>query len=370
MKKKSHYILFFLLPLFGYGQIININDATDPESVMSLPELVENVLIAGDCANVSNFSEQVSGTPVQSTTKSYGFFKRPRNNTSFPFESGVILTSGNAYAAGNDPRPNVQADPNFPNNLPGDADLEAELNNAPTFDATFIKFEFVPTSPDFNFRFLMASEEYDGAFECQYSDGFAFLLRDITSPNYTNLAVLPNGDNVSVTNIHNATNCTPMNPTFFEGYEIGETNYGGRTVVLTASTTVIPNRTYEIKLVVADQGDDAYDSAIFLEAGSFNIGLDLGPDLTIVDGNAPCTGTPHTISTNYPNLSHIWYLDGVEITGETTNILDVSADGTYSVEVVFAAGCTGSDEVAIEFAENPYICLLYTSDAADDVSTV
>jgi len=327
----------------------------DPESIMSLPELVDNVLISGDCANVSNFSEQVSGAPNQSTSKSYGFFKRPRTNTSFPFESGVILTTGNAFQAGNtvDP-PGGPAYPDNPNGLPGDADLEAALGQTNTNDATFIKFEFVPTSPDFNFRFLMASEEYDGGTECQFADSFAFLLKDVTSPNYQNLAVLPDGTPVSVFNINNAPGCTANVP-FFEGYDLGDTNYGGRTVVLTASATVIPNRTYEIKLVVADQGDSAWDSAIFLEAGSFNIGLDLGPDLTIADNNAPCTGTPHSLSTNYPNLTHIWYLDGTEIMGETTNILNVTADGTYSVEVVLAAGCTGSDEIIIEFAENPII---------------
>ncbi len=322
---------------------------------MSLPELVENVLITGDCANVSSFSEQVSGAPNQSTTKSYGFFKRPGTNTTFPFESGIILTTGNAFQAGNtvDP-PGGPAYPDNPNGLPGDSDLEAALGQTNTNDATFIKFEFVPTSPDFNFRFIMASEEYDGGTECQFADSFAFLLKDVTSPNYQNLAVLPDGTPVSVFNINNASGCAANVP-FFEGYDLGDTNYGGRTVVLTASATVIPNRTYEIKLVVADQGDSAWDSAIFLEAGSFNIGLDLGPDLTIADNNAPCTGVPYSLSTNYPNLTHTWYLDGTQIMGETTNILDVSADGTYSVEVLLAAGCTGADEIIIEFAENPVI---------------
>ena len=54
---------------------------------------------------------------------------------------------------------------------------------------------------------------------------------------------------------------------------------------LTASSAVTPGVTYEIKLVVADQGDNAWDSAIFIEGGSFNIGGDLGVDRLIVDGN-------------------------------------------------------------------------------------
>src|SRR5690606_40896556 len=65
----------------------------------------------------------------------------------------------------------------------------------------------------------------------------------------------------------------PANVNLFEGYNLPHTNYGGQTKVLTASATVVPFQAYEIKLVVADQGDYAWDSAIFIEAGSFNIGL-------------------------------------------------------------------------------------------------
>ena len=51
----------------------------------------------------------------------------------------------------------------------------------------------------------MASDEYDGRYECYFADGFAFLLREEGTSTYTNLAVLPDGITpVSITNINQA----------------------------------------------------------------------------------------------------------------------------------------------------------------------
>lgn len=359
MKKINLYFLI-LISFYAYksnGQIIQINDPNTTESGFSLQELVENVLIASDCATVDSFSEQVSGQPSDNETKSYGYFERPLGSN-FPFEKGIILTTGRAFAAGNSVN-NLIPFPNFVNGAPGDLDLEAALGQGFTFDATFIKFNFVPNSNTISFRFLMASEEYDGNTECDYADSFAFLLRPLGETNYTNLAVLPNGTPVSVTNINAASTLglgtCDANQAFFEGYNLGATNYGGRTIVLTANAEVIPNQTYEIKLVVADQGDSSWDSAIFLEAGSFNIGLDLGEDLTLTGGNPACSDTPLILDTEIPTTtaSHIWFLDGVEIAGETNSTLNVTTDGTYSVELEYGTNCTARDTILIEFTDSP-----------------
>ena len=55
-----------------------------------------------------------------------------------------------------------------------------------------------------------------------------------------------------------------------------------------ATSVVTPNTTYNIKLVIADDGDTLYDAAVFLEAGSFNLGGDLGADITIASQTAQC----------------------------------------------------------------------------------
>ena len=375
MKSLLYPVLFIVLNAFtGYSQIISINDEAFPESKQSLEQLVTDVLISSNCSTVDNFEPKVYGAADDFQTKSYGYFKRPVGS-SFPFEEGVILTTGRAFPAGNtiidkyEILDNYNGDPNIDDN-DGDGDLDDALSISGTQDATYIKFNFTPQVETISFRFLMASEEYNGVDECFFADSFAFLLREVGTPIYTNLAVLPDGITpVSVTNI-NYSSLIPDDPTttnddfkcdsnieFFHGYYVGHTNYGGRTVALTASSAVTPGAIYEIKLVVADQGDSRFDSAIFLEGGSFNIGGDLGEDYKISTNNPGCSGTSIELDANLSvaGATFKWYKNGVEIEDETGSTLNVTTDGTYSFEATLVSGCSSSDEIIIEFATPPII---------------
>ncbi len=94
------------------------------------------------------------------------------------------------------------------------------------------------------------------------------------------MAILPGGAGpVSITNIHPAigTSCGAVNEQYFGGYNNAniETNFNGRTVPLTAVADVVAGQEYHFKMVIADYLDHSYDSAVFLEGGSFNIGVDL-----------------------------------------------------------------------------------------------
>ncbi len=356
-------LCFIFFGLIAQAQIININNAADPQSSFDPQQLIEDILISGECSEVNNFSFQVSGNPTDLMTKSYGYFRTPAGS-SFPFAEGVILTTGAAFPAGNTSTGPGNVISNM-NGLPGDTDLEAALSIGGTLDATFINFNFTPLIDTIDFRFLMASEEYDGMTECTFADGFAFLLRQVGTANFINLAVLPDGTPINVTNINNsslinnvggAPNCDANIP-FFGGYDIGETNYGGRTAVLTASATVIPNVEYEIRLIVADQGDSAFDSAIFIEAGSFNVGGDLGDDFTIAAGNPGCDGQPIILDATLSTTGAVysWFRDGVLLAGETNPTLSVTTDGLYRSEVLIASGCMSTDQVFIEFTAPPVI---------------
>ena len=279
--------------------ILSINNSVHPESTFSPEELITNVLIREGCEPVNVFTSQVNGNPLDIETKNYGYFNRGASD--FPFEEGIVLTSGVAFEGGNATNPLLVSNDNM---QPGDVDIEAALGITNTNDATFIKFNFVPTANEINFRYILASEEYDGNTECTFADSFAFLLREVGTTDYVNLAVLPDGTPVNVTNINNSGVCT-NNAEFFEGYDLGATNYGGRTTVLTASATVTPNVTYEIKLVVADQGDSVWDTAIFIEAGSFDLGDGACDEIGFINVNAfndvNTNGVNDTDETNYVN---------------------------------------------------------------------
>ena len=341
--------------------IVSVNNANHSESFFSPEELIANVLVTEGCLPVNIFTSQVNGNPNDIETKNYGYFNRGAA-VNFPFEEGIVLTTGVASQAGNVTNGILVSNDNGQS---GDVDLETALSISNTNDAAFIKFNFVPTSNEISFRYLMASEEYDGSTECNFADSFAFLLREVGTTEYINLAVLPDGTPVSVTNINDSGLCN-NNPDFFEGYNIGDTNYGGRTTVLTASATVIPNATYEIKLVIADQGDSIWDSAIFLEAGSFNLGDDGCNDIGFINvrafNDANTSGDIDNDESNFINGSFTYEKnnDGVvnvvnSSTGSFT-ILSTDENDTYDITYV----------VNEDYAD----CYSQSVTAFDDISAV
>jgi len=110
-------------------------------------------------------------------------------------------------------------------------------------------------------------------------------------------------------------------------------------------------------MVLADRGDTAFDSAVFLKAGSFNIGnVDLGDDILLGDPEAICEGEVITLDAgDNPDADFQWFKDGVVIPGATSQTLDISETGLYKVELTFAStpDCIVSDEILVEFFTVP-----------------
>ena len=348
MRKQLLSFLFAsLISFLGYGQI------TIDES-LTTQELVEDVLINSSCAEVSNI---VSSTGIDFGDVN-GIAAFSANGSDFPFEEGIILMSGDVQAA---PGPNTTIQSN--GTWPGDADLEANTTAINTNNASFIEFNFTPFIEQISFNFIMASEEYDQNFECTFSDAFAFILTDITTGDVQNLAVLPGTTiPIEVTNIRPEVTgqCDSVNEEFFDRYNFqpfndenaAATNFNGQTVQLTAMADVVSGNPYTIKLVVADQSDNAFDIGVFLEAGSFNIGTtDLGDDILVSNGNAICEGDTVTLNAEDPDaVSYTWFMDEVELVGETNPTLDVTVPGIYSVSVSLNnTDCTIEDEIVVEF---------------------
>src|SRR5690606_3808471 len=129
--------------------------------------------------------------------------------------------------------------------------------------------------------------------------------------------------------------------------------FQGQTKVLTAQASVIPNTTYHIKMVIADRLDTRFDSAVFLAAGSFNIGqATLGDDLLVATNNAVCANETYTIESGMSSdiFSFEWLQDGGVMDGETGPTLEVTEPGTYTLNaMVIGADCIASDSIVIEF---------------------
>ncbi|TAE63107.1 MAG: hypothetical protein EAY77_05880, partial [Flavobacteriia bacterium] len=362
MKKITISILLLFFSGILFSQSISVNTTS-----FSVSQLVQNVLIDSPCAQASNFTSQGNC--------GIGKFTYGGSPLNFPFQDGVIIRSGNAVnSSGN------YSDSNNSTVCSGLTDLDlraislANGNTGSINDASFIKFNFTPFTDNFSFNFIFASNEY-GTFQCGYSDVFAFILTDVTAGTAPqNLAVIPGTSTpVSVTNIRNNAfnpSCPSVNPNYFSVYTPNVTpasntvmNMRGYTVPMTATATVIPNHNYTIKLVIGDYNDTQYDSAVFIEGGSFNIGLtnltypigsggSYSQDMLVSNGQAICPGQSRVISTglNAANFDFVWTRNGVNLNIDAPSIT-VSSPGTYCVSASVTGGgaCSQTDCIVVEY---------------------
>lgn len=288
--------LFSLSIAGSYGQL-TVSTALTPA------QLVQDVLLGGGVV-VSNIT--YNGVPSPATPQA-GSGSYTAVEGTFAITEGVILGSCLASSVAG-PEPGIISD-----NLGtgSDPDLEQIILSIDPFsssnDRSVLEFDFIPTGDSLMFNYVFASEEYPG-FNCSpnFNDIFGFFLSGpgISGPfsnNAMNIALVPNTIlPVSIANIHGPEgfNCPPENEEYYVHNAGGNyVVFGGHTVVLTAFANVICGETYHIKLAICDAGDSGYDSAVFLQAGSFtssgNVipavtdGMGVAPDGTLMEGCGP-----------------------------------------------------------------------------------
>lgn len=316
-------------------------------------QLVVNGLLNSPCIPVSNFS--VSGGFFSDNSKSYAYFTN--SSPSFPFTNGIILSTGKASSALG---PNVSMIKSDGSSAwPGDPDLEEALGISDTYNNTVLEFDFIPQSNRISFDYIFASEEYTNTLQCNYSDGFAFLIKKVGSADpYENLAVIPGTtDPVRVTSVHplvgGSNGCPAINEEFFGSYNPYNypISFNGQTKVLTAETDVDQGELYHIKLVIADHQDYEYDSAIFLKGGSFGVGPDFGPSRLLATGNPLCPGETLVLdATQSGTVTYQWYKNNAILPGETNPTYTVSSAGDYKVTVTLNSACSSVGEISVEYS--------------------
>jgi gliding motility-associated-like protein len=353
MRIKTSIQLFFFLFVAqaSYSQYINVDDT------YTANQLVENVLINSNCANITNISVSGSGNTA---AESYGFFDG--NSSGFPFASGVLLTTGTALSAIG---PNASILSEGSVNWLGDADLEQALQVNNSINATILEFDFTPLSNQFSFDYIFSSEQYlsnPSSNQCNFTDGLVFLLKKANSSDpYTNLAVVPNTTIPVKSNTirGSGTICPPANEQYFDAFNTDQhpTNYNGQTVILKAQSNVIAGETYHIKIVIADQGNNLYDSALFLGAGTFNSTTNIGTDRLAASGNALCEGETVILTATEPGLNtYKWFKDTVEIIGEITANYTVASAGSYRVEIALQGStCIVTGNITVEYIALPVL---------------
>ncbi|MEA3443224.1 MAG: choice-of-anchor L domain-containing protein [Bacteroidota bacterium] len=283
-------ILLFLLGGALSAQPLQIFPYSTYPVLANPTNLVENVLITG-CLQAYNVS-------YTGDNQSIGYFhlNPAANPPNFPFTGGVVMTSGLATNAAG---PNNSSSVSYNSSGPSDPNLNALIPQS-TNDACVLEFDFIPADNVMAFHYMFGSDEYLEWVNSSFNDVFAFFLTgpnpNTAAPAYSNLniALVPGTPTpVSINNVNNVANSA-----YYYNNGTGSTpsneacQYDGYTVPLWAHKAVIPCETYHIKLAVADAGDSALDSGVFLEEGSFLSGEvvsmnninPVGTNNTIIEG--------------------------------------------------------------------------------------
>jgi hypothetical protein len=216
----------------------------------------------------------VSNATIVSVPDASGTFTATASNLGLP--AGVLLTSGDAVNAVG---PNISTGISTNHGGAGDSQLDALTAPFLTEDACILEFDMIATCDTIQISYVFGSDEYDEWVCTSFTDAFAFFISGPGIVGSQNIAVLPGtGTAVAINTVNQGVgsnafppypaNCNPTNGVYFVTNNGGATvEYDGFTVPLIAKSAVIPCSTYHIKLVVADAGDDALDSGVFLEQG-------------------------------------------------------------------------------------------------------
>lgn len=342
--------------LFGFSSKVAAQYIT-VDDTKTASELVGVLKGTSSCISIYG-TPTASGDNFTSGQNSFAHFKC---TSSFPFAEGVILST---WTSKKSIGPYIRDNGGGNTGWSGDTDLNQALT-INSINASVLEFDFIPVTSFISFNYIFASNEYQDFYPCRYSDGFAFLIKEKGSTDtYKNLATIPGTlTPVSSTNIHKDIkylnsagvlfSCPPQNESYFgqsniSPNNISPINYAGQTQVLKAQTIVIPGKVYHIKLVIADDKNVYYDSAIFLEAGSFTPKIDLGSNHLVCFGETYTLDSGLSASLGY---SYSWYKDSstTPISGENNPNLEVNSPGNYSVIVDLGSGCTATGTVKIDY---------------------
>ncbi len=376
----------------------------------TLEQLISEVLISGEnCANISNISSPQNASVSGENFESIGYFNKGCSD--FPFDEGLVIGSG---SIANIISPGASTG-GF--SWLGVDELTILGGGTPdsgpqSRNATLIEFDFSSFENEVSFNYFFASYEYP-TFVCSFADVFAFVVSgpyddegnllagsplfpegmpgvysDVNIYNVNgnpattndidlgglNVATIPDENGVPVpttpTNIHNNFECSEGSlgeffyPEFFAGFLSDLPNpyfnLSGQTEILTAEFQVIPCMRYKMRLMIADWADAAFDSYVFIEAGSFTIGADLGEDISANDLNSVCYGEEINLSvfegliSNACEVNLNWLQDGESIPNSNDLAsISVTEPGLYSLFIGGEYGCGEEFSVFVDFYPVP-----------------
>lgn len=260
------FVLASLLfsPIVASAQL-QVTPGNSLPSGWTADSLVRNVLL-GEGVTIANVT--FNGSSGVLNCNNIGSFTTGSTATNLGISSGIIIASGGVSGAvgpnntGSNSATSTCTSYNS-TQLSAIASGSGALN-----DCMVLEFDFVPRSDSIKFNFVFASEEYPEFAGSSFNDAFGFFLSGINPNggmyNDKNIALLPDGTTTITINNINAT----TNSSYYVENTQNSVQYDAFTVVLTAQAKVVPCSPYHLIMAIADVSDAAYDSGVFLEAGS------------------------------------------------------------------------------------------------------
>ncbi|MCC6463175.1 MAG: choice-of-anchor L domain-containing protein [Saprospiraceae bacterium] len=312
-------------------------ECSKDDCVEPSPIEVETSLVPQDIvASVIAPGTTVTITDINCAYGAYGTFNFATDNNDLGLRKGLLLTSGKAPDAIG---PNAQATVSNANNTNGDPDLDylsTILGSASkSFDGCIVEMDVFVATDELTFEYVFGSEEYPDFVNNVFNDIFAFFASGpgiVGDPNLNgakNIAILPNTTTpVQINSVNYLTNWEYYrNNGVLTGstlsYNGFTSDYLGAKKSLTARVDVTPCNTYHLKLAVADRGDPALDSGVFIsevKGGAPNLDLHFasGIDYFIED----CSGNLDqlVITLSKPKSAATTY--SIDIGGTATQGLD------------------------------------------------
>jgi gliding motility-associated-like protein len=344
MKKLLFFTLFLIIGNIGYSQLVT-------NSTNTVAYYVQNTLL-GSGVTVSNIT--INGGPANVSNPQIGEFNAVNTTPFLGIDSGLVLASGDiAVAVG----PNNSGSFSLGGgNLGfGDPDLDLlEGTGSGTNDAIVLEFDFIPTGDTLSFDFVFGSEEYPEFVNGGFNDAFGFFISGpgIVGPysnSAINIALVP-GTSVPVTidNVNSGSNASYyVDNTINTGPQ--SIQFDGYTTPITAIGLVQCGIQYHIKIAIADVGDAAWDSGVFIEGGSFSSNNTISALNAIVPPNITLCTQPYDVNFSAgpsPPINSYWdFGDGLGTSNQNNPMYTYADTGTYTVMYVASdpAACIASD---------------------------
>lgn len=212
--------------------------------------------------SAGNAGITLTGTPVLTNGSSAnisGTFTT--TGSTLGITSGIVLGTGN-----------VTAVPGSPTGAPNLSSAGTAIGNGPTseFDIATFSFSFIPNAGvnRMSLASVFASEEYNEYVNTTFTDNFTMTLNGGVYTN-TNVATVPGtGTGTDINTVNNGTNAGYYRDNTVATPPINDIRLDGATRVFINAFNVVPGTTYTVTIRIADVGDAAFDSVVFVSTST------------------------------------------------------------------------------------------------------